>query len=59
MSVRKRSTLLGKVLVALNAFFFGRLVIKWIRKIVSRSFERSEADKGVEQFVDSLLKYGL
>lgn len=24
-----------------------------------RSFERSEADKGVEQFVDSLLKYGL
>lgn len=48
-----------KVLMALVAFFIGRLIIKWIRKIVRRSFERSAADKGVEQFVDSLLKYGL
>ena len=38
-----------EVLAALVAFFIGRLVIKWIRKIVRRSFERSEADKGVEQ----------
>ena len=48
-----------KVLAALVAFFIGRLVIRWIGKIVRRSFERSGADKGVEQFVDSLLKYGL
>lgn len=48
-----------KVLAVLVAFFVGRLVIRWIRKIVRRSFERSGADKGVEQFVDSLLKYGL
>ena len=48
-----------KVLAALVAFFIGRLVIRWIRKIVRRSFERSGEDKGVEQFVDSLLKYGL
>ena len=48
-----------KVLAALVAFFIGRLVIRWIRKIVRRSFERSGADKGVEQFVYSLLKYGL
>lgn len=48
-----------KVLAALVAFFISRLVIRWIRKIVRRSFERSGADKGVEQFVDSLLKYGL
>ena len=48
-----------KVLAALVAFFIGRLVIRWIRKIVRRSFERSGADKGVEQSVDSLLKYGL
>ena len=48
-----------KVLAAQLAFFIGRLVIRWIRKIVRRSFERSGADKGVEQFVDSLLKYGL
>lgn len=48
-----------QVVMALIVFFIGRLVIKWIRKIVRRSFERSGADKGVEQFVDSLLKYGL
>ena len=48
-----------QVILALIVFFVGRLVIKWIRKIVRRSFERSGADKGVEQFVDSLLKYGL
>ena len=48
-----------KVLAALVAFFVGRLLIRWIRTIVRRSFERSGADKGVEQFVDSLLKYGL
>lgn len=48
-----------QVIMALIVFFVGRLLIKWIRKIVRRSFERSGADKGVEQFVDSLLKYGL
>ena len=48
-----------QVVAALVAFAIGRLVIKWIRKIVRRSFERSDADKGVDQFVDSLLKYGL
>ena len=48
-----------QVIMALIVFFVGRLVIKWIRKVVRRSFERSGADKGVEQFVDSLLKYGL
>lgn len=48
-----------KVLFALVFFFIGRLVIKWIRKIVRISLERSTADKGVEQFVDSLLKFTL
>lgn len=48
-----------KVLIALVVFFIGRLVIKWIRKIVRRSLERSKADKGVEQFVDSFLRAGL
>ena len=55
-------TLIGfgiRVLLALVFFFIGRILIKWIRKIVRRSIERSSADKGVEQFVDSLLKYGL
>ena len=58
-SIPGLSTFGLKVLAALVAFFIGRLVIRWIRKIVRRSFERSGADKGVEQFVDSLLKYGL
>lgn len=48
-----------KVLFALIFFFIGRLIIKWIRKIVRVSLERSTADKGVEQFVDSLLKFTL
>ena len=48
-----------KVLSALIAFFIGRILIKWVRKIVRASLERSEADKGVEQFVDSVLKAGL
>lgn len=48
-----------RVLFALAFFCVGRAVIKWIRKIVRRSMQRSHADKGVEQFVDSLLKFGL
>ncbi|MEZ3433107.1 MAG: mechanosensitive ion channel [Lachnospiraceae bacterium] len=46
-----------KVLLAFVFFWIGRVVIKWIRKIVRRSIEHSHADKGVEQFVDSLLKF--
>ena len=48
-----------KVVFALIFFFIGRIVIKWIRRIVRRAFERSRADKGVEQFVDSMIKFGL
>lgn len=48
-----------KVALALVFFFIGGKVIKWIRKIVRRSFERTGADTGVMQFVDSMLKFGL
>ena len=48
-----------RVLIALAVFFVGRIVIRWIQKLVRRSLERSSADKGVEQFVDSFLKVGL
>lgn len=48
-----------RVLIALAVFFLGRIVIRWMRKLVRRSLERSSADKGVEQFVDSVLKVGL
>ena len=46
-----------KVLFAIIFFLIGRKVIKWIRKIVSRSMERANADVGVKQFVDSMLKF--
>lgn len=48
-----------KVALALAFFFIGGKVIRWIRRIVRRSFERTGADTGVTQFVDSLLKFGL
>ena len=48
-----------KVLLAILIFCAGRIVIKWIRKIVVKSLERSNVDKGVEQFVDSVLKFAL
>lgn len=48
-----------KVLLALVFFFIGSKVIKWIRKMVRKSFERTNTDAGVRQFVDSMLKFGL
>ena len=45
-----------KVLFAILFFLVGRAVVKWIRKIVRHSMERSNADVGVRQFVDSVLK---
>lgn len=48
-----------KVLFAIVIFCIGRIVIKWIRKIVSKSLQRSNVDKGVEQFVDSMLRFAL
>ncbi len=47
------------VLLALVVFAIGAKLIGWIRKIVKRSLQRSNADTGVIQFVDSLLKFGL
>ena len=44
------------VLLALLVFAFGAKLIGWLRKIVRRSLQRSGVDKGVEQFVDSVLK---
>ena len=48
-----------KVILALVFFFLGSKVIKWIRKIVPRSFERTNVDAGGAQFVDSMIKFGL
>lgn len=48
-----------RVVLALIFFFVGRVIINWLRKIVRASIEKSKADKGVETFVDSCLKFGL
>lgn len=48
-----------KVLFALIVFFVGRVLIQWLRKLTRKSLERSRADEGVRQFVDSLLKFAL
>lgn len=48
-----------KIILALVFFFLGGKVIKWVRKIVRRSFERTSVDAGVMQFVDSMIKFGL
>lgn len=48
-----------KVLLTLVFFWIGRQLIIWVRKIVRRSMERANVDKGVVQFADSLLKYGM
>ncbi len=48
-----------EIILALVFFFLGRIVIKWIRKLVRKMLERSNVDKGVETFADSLLKFTL
>ena len=47
------------VVLALVVFFIGTKVIKWIRKLIKVSMERGNVDKGVCQFVDSLVKFVL
>lgn len=44
------------VVLALIVFFIGAKLIKWIRKIVRKSMEKANVDRGVCQFVDSFLK---
>lgn len=48
-----------RVLLALLFFLIGSKLIKWIRKLVKKSFEKTNADTGVSQFIDSMLKFGL
>lgn len=48
-----------RILIALVIFLIGRALIKWIRTRVGHSMERAHADKGVTQFTDSVLKFGL
>ena len=47
------------VVLALLVFFVGTKLIKWIRKLIRISMEKGNVDKGVQQFVDSLVKFAL
>lgn len=46
-----------KLLVTAIILFVGMKIIKLLRKIVRRSLERAGVEKGVVQFLDSLVKY--
>lgn len=48
-----------KVIFAIIFYIIGSKVISFIRKLVGKSMERSNADIGVRQFVDSMLKFGM
>lgn len=48
-----------KILFAILLLVAGKYVIRAVRKIVSAALDRSKADKGVSQFMDSIIKYGL
>lgn len=45
-----------KVILALIVFAIGMWLIKLIRKIIHKTFERAKADKGVAQFTESFVK---
>lgn len=45
------------VVLALLVFWIGAKIIKWIRKLIRISMEKGSVDKGVRQFVDSLVKF--
>ena len=45
-----------KVVLSLICFFFVCKLIRWVQKLVRASLNRANVDKGVEQFVDSMLK---
>jgi small conductance mechanosensitive channel len=49
----------GRILFAIICFAIGAQVIKFVRRVVKRGMERTKADIGVMQFVDSFLKVAL
>lgn len=48
-----------KVLLAFLLYLFGVRIIKFLRKLLRRFLERSGAEEGVKQFLDSFTKAGL
>lgn len=45
-----------RVAFALLIYLFGKKIIKWIRKLLKRALEKSAADEGACQFLDSAAK---
>lgn len=48
-----------QILLAVAVYAVGARIIKMVRKMVRRWMERADADIGVKQFIDSLVKYFL
>lgn len=48
-----------KIILAVIVFVIGKCVIRMVRRLTGKAFERSHADKGVQQFTDSIIKFGL
>ena len=48
-----------QVVLAFVVIIVGMKVIKWVRKILRKALEKQQADTGLIQFLDSLVKYGL
>ncbi|MDO4276111.1 MAG: mechanosensitive ion channel [Eubacteriales bacterium] len=46
-----------KVVLAIVVFYIGRKFINWVLKVMRRSLERANIDKGVIQFASSLSKF--
>lgn len=53
------TNLVLRVIVTLVIFFVGAQLIKLVRKIVKKSMEKANAEKGVITFVDSFIKSAL
>ena len=51
--------LILQIALAFVFIVIGMKIIGWIRKIIKKSLEHHDADTGVIQFLDSLVKYGL
>ena len=48
-----------EIALAFVVIVIGMKLIGWIRKLLKKSLEKSNADTGLVQFLDSLVKYGL
>ena len=48
-----------QVVIAVVIYFIGSKIIKWLRRVLRRTLERSNVDQGVRQFLDSCAKIAL